>query len=113
MARKKGVNNKKKEKKRQKIYLFLEGEENCSEHLYLKKYYKSFETRAIDVDFYFGVDRTLGSDEAVIFSPERGTVIETTYLVDSSQNITNLTVIGENNVILQAERERQEKAKEE
>ena len=53
MARKKGVNNKKKEKKRQKIYLFLEGEENCSEHLYLKKYYKSFETRAIDVDFYF------------------------------------------------------------
>ena len=65
-------------------------------------------TNKIDVDFYFGVDRTLGSDEAVIFSPERGTVIETTYLVDSSQNITNLTVIGENNVILQAERERQE-----
>lgn len=65
-------------------------------------------TNKIDVDFYFGVDRTLGSDEAVIFSPERGTVIETTYLVDSSQNITNLTAIGENNVILQAERERQE-----
>ena len=62
-------------------------------------------TNKIDVDFYFGVDRTLGSDEAVIFSPERGTVIETTYLVDSSQNIT---AIGENNVILQAERERQE-----
>lgn len=65
-------------------------------------------TNKIDVDFYFGVDRTLGSDEAVVFSPERGTVIETTYLVDSSQNITNLTVIGESNVILQAERERQE-----
>lgn len=65
-------------------------------------------TNKIDVDFYFGLDRTLGSDEAVIFSPERGTVIETTYLVDSSQNITNLTVIGESNVIFQAERERQE-----
>lgn len=53
MARKKGVNNKKKEIKRKKIYLFLEGEKNCSEHLYLTKYYNSFETRAVDVDFYF------------------------------------------------------------
>lgn len=64
-------------------------------------------TNKIDVEFYFGVDRTLGSDEMVVFSPERGTVIETTYLMDSSQNFTNLLVIGEDNVVLQVERERQ------
>lgn len=65
-------------------------------------------TNKIDVEFYFGVDRTLGSDEMVVFSPERGTVIETTYLMDSSQNFTNLIAIGADNVILQVERERQE-----
>lgn len=53
MARKKGINNKNREKTIKKIYLFLEGEKNCSEHLYLKKYYDSFGTRAIDVNFYF------------------------------------------------------------
>lgn len=53
MARKKGLNNQNRKITRKKIYLFLEGEKNCSEHLYLKKYYDSFGTRAIDVNFYF------------------------------------------------------------
>ena len=53
MARKKGLNNQNTKITRKKIYLFLEGEKNCSEHLYLKKYYDSFGTRAIDVNFYF------------------------------------------------------------
>lgn len=66
------------------------------------------ETNKIDIDFYFGLDRTAGSDDAIIFSPERGTVIGTEYLVDSSQNITNIVAIGESNIILQAEREIQD-----
>lgn len=65
-------------------------------------------TNKIDVTFYIGNDYTLGSDNPVIFSPERGTVLETTYAKDSSQNFTELTVIGEDNVILEAERERDE-----
>nr|DAP13384.1 MAG TPA: hypothetical protein [Caudoviricetes sp.] len=65
-------------------------------------------TNKIDITFYKGNDYTLGSDEPVVFSPERGTVLETTYAKDSSQNFTELTIIGENNVILEAERERDE-----
>ncbi len=65
-------------------------------------------TNKIDVTFYIGNDYTLGSNNPVIFSPERGTVLETTYAKDSSQNFTELTVIGEDNVILEAERERDE-----
>ena len=65
-------------------------------------------TNKIDVTFYIGNDYTLGSDNPVVFSPERGTVLETTYAKDSSQNFTELTVIGEDNVILEAERERDE-----
>lgn len=53
MARKKGINKEKRHKKRKNIYFFLEGEENCSEHLYLVKYYNSFRGRAIDIGFYF------------------------------------------------------------
>lgn len=63
-------------------------------------------TDKIDITFYKGNDYTLGSDNPVIFSPERGTVLETTYAKDSSQNFTELTIIGEDNVILEAERER-------
>lgn len=64
------------------------------------------ETKKIDVEFYSGKDRTFGSDDPVVFSPERGTVIETNYSKDSTQNINELTVIGQDNVILKAERER-------
>lgn len=63
-------------------------------------------TKKIDVEFYSGTDRTFGSDDPVVFSPERGTVIETNYSKDSTQNINELTVIGQDNVILKAERER-------
>lgn len=63
-------------------------------------------TNLIDVTFYKGNDHTLGSDNPVIFSPERGTVLETTYAKDSSQNFTDLVVIGEDNVILEAERDK-------
>lgn len=66
------------------------------------------ETDKIDITFYKGEDYTQGADDSVIFSPERGTVLETSYVVDSSQNFTNIVVIGEGNVILQAERERTE-----
>lgn len=66
------------------------------------------DTNKIDIEFYLGKDYTFGSDNAVVFSPERGTVLETTYILDSSQNFTDLTVIGEGNVILEAEREKEE-----
>lgn len=65
-------------------------------------------TNKIDIIFYKGNDYTLGSDNPVIFSPERGTVLETLYAKDSSQNITELIIVGEDNVILEAERERDE-----
>lgn len=65
-------------------------------------------TNKIDIEFYTGNDFTFGSDEPIVFSPERGTVLETDYIKDSSQNITELTVVGENNIILKAERERLE-----
>lgn len=63
-------------------------------------------TYKIEIEFYTGNDYTFGSDDPVVFSPERGTVLETDYTKDSSQNFTNVIVIGEDNVILQAERER-------
>lgn len=65
-------------------------------------------TNKIDVEFYTGYDYTFGTDNPVVFSPERGTVLETEYTKDSSQNITDILLIGEDNVILQAERERKE-----
>lgn len=65
-------------------------------------------TNLIDITFYSGVDCSLGSDNPVVFSPERGTVLETTYSKDSSQNFTELTVIGDGNVVLEAERERED-----
>lgn len=63
-------------------------------------------TNKIDIEFYTGNDYTFGTDAPVVFSPERGTVLETEYTKDSSQNITDILLIGEDNVILQAERER-------
>lgn len=65
-------------------------------------------TKKIDIEFYTGRDYTFGSDDAVVFSPERGTVLETDYTIDSSQNITDIVLIGEDNLILQANRERKE-----
>lgn len=66
------------------------------------------ETKKIDIEFYTGRDCTFGSNDAVVFSPERGTVLETEYIKDSSQNITDIVLIGEDNLILQAARERKE-----
>ncbi len=38
---------------RKKIYFFLEGKENCSEHLYISEYIKLFkDMKAIDVEFF-------------------------------------------------------------
>lgn len=65
-------------------------------------------TNKIDIEFYTGRDYTHGSDEPVVFSPERGTVLETTYAKDSSQNITDIVLIGEDNLTLHASRERAE-----
>ena len=63
-------------------------------------------TKKIDITFYTGDDYTFGSDDAIVFSPERGTVLETTYSIDSSQNFNHVVLVGEDNVILEAERER-------
>lgn len=68
------------------------------------------ETMRIDIEFYTGHDLTFGSDDPVVFSPERGTVTETTYKKDSSQNFTHLVLIGEDNLIFQAAREDAENA---
>lgn len=65
-------------------------------------------TNKVDIEFYTGTDHTHGSDEPVVFSPERGTVLETTYAKDSSQNITDIVLIGEDNLTLHATRERKE-----
>lgn len=64
-------------------------------------------TNKIDIVFYTGNDYTYGSDDPIIFSADTGTITESEYTKDSSQNVTNLILIGEDNVMVQVERDRE------
>lgn len=64
-------------------------------------------TNKIDIVFYTGNDYTYGSNDPIIFSADTGTVTESEYTKDSSQNVTNLILIGEDNAMVQVERERE------
>lgn len=64
-------------------------------------------TNKIDIVFYTGNDYTYGSDDPIVFSADTGTITESEYTKDSSQNVTNLILIGEDNVMVQVERERE------
>ncbi len=64
-------------------------------------------TNKIDIVFYTGNDYTYGSDDPIVFSADTGTITEAEYTKDSSQNVTNLILIGEDDVMVQVERERE------
>lgn len=64
-------------------------------------------TNKIDIVFYTGNDYTYGSNDPIVFSADMGTVTESEYTKDSSQNVTNLILIGEDNVMVQVERDRE------
>lgn len=64
-------------------------------------------TNKIDIVFYTGNDYTYGSDNPIVFSADTGTITESEYTKDSSQNVTNLILIGEDNVMVQVERDRE------
>lgn len=59
---------------------------------------------ALDIVFYTGTDRTEGSDDPLIFSRDRGTALSVEYSKDSSENVTNLYAIGEDNTIVNVEK---------
>lgn len=59
---------------------------------------------ALDIVFYTGTDRTEGSDDALILSRDRGTALSVEYSKDSSENVTNLYAIGEDNTIVNVEK---------
>ena len=59
---------------------------------------------ALDIVFYTGTDRTEGSDDALVFSRDRGTALSVEYSKDSSENVTNLYAIGEDNTIVNVEK---------
>lgn len=61
-------------------------------------------TKKIDLNFYVGTDHTEGSDDPIILSRDYGTALEVDYTKDSSQNITNLIVIGEDNVYVEVQK---------
>ena len=62
------------------------------------------DTKKIDLYFYVGIDHTEGSDEPIILSRDYGTALEVDYSKDSSQNITNLIAIGEDNVYVEVQK---------
>lgn len=64
-------------------------------------------TNKIDIVFYTGNDYTYGSNDPIVFSTDTGTITESEYTKDSSQNVTNLILIGEDNVMVQVERDRE------
>lgn len=64
-------------------------------------------TNKIDIVFYTGNDYTYGSNDPIVFSADTGTITESEYTKDSSQNVTNLILIGEDNVMVQVERDRE------
>lgn len=64
-------------------------------------------TNKIDIVFYTGNDYTYGSNDPIVFSTDTGTITESEYTKDSSQNVTNLILIGEDDVMVQVERERE------
>lgn len=64
-------------------------------------------TNKIDIVFYTGNDYTYGSNDPIIFSADTGTITESEYTKDSSQNVTNLILIGEDDVMVQVERDRE------
>lgn len=61
-------------------------------------------TKKIDLEFYVGTDHTEGSDDPIILSRNYGTALEVDYSIDSSQDITNLIAIGEDNVYVEVQR---------
>ena len=64
-------------------------------------------TNKIDIVFYTGNDYTYGSNDPIVFSTDTGTITESEYTKDSSQNVTNLILIGEDDVMVQVERDRE------
>lgn len=64
-------------------------------------------TNKIDIVFYTGNDYTYGSNDPIVFSIDTGTITESEYTKDSSQNVTNLILIGEDDVMVQVERDRE------
>lgn len=64
-------------------------------------------TNKIDIVFYTGNDYTYGSNDPIVFSADTGTITESEYTKDSSQNVTNLILIGEDDVMVQVERDRE------
>ena len=61
-------------------------------------------TKKIDLEFYVGTDHTEGSNDPIVLSRNYGTALEVDYSIDSSQNITNLVAIGEDNVYAEVQR---------
>lgn len=61
-------------------------------------------TKKIDLEFYVGTDHSEGSNDPIVLSRNYGTALEVDYSIDSSQNITNLIAIGEDNVYVEVQR---------
>lgn len=61
-------------------------------------------TKKIDLEFYAGTDHTERSNDPIVLSRNYGTALEVDYSIDSSQNITNLIAIGEDNVYVEVQR---------
>ena len=61
-------------------------------------------TKKIDLEFYVGTDHSEGSNDPIVLSRNYGTALEVDYSIDSSQNITNLIAIGEDNVYAEVQR---------
>lgn len=61
-------------------------------------------TNKIDLRFFVGEDHTEGTDNPIVLSRDRGTITSIDYTKDSSQNITNIYCIGEDNVYVECQK---------